>query len=65
VKPDNQRLIDLTGVALDLLLTTDASQRPHEVGGGFRSTRAEFRLGAPRSGQACRAACPRAPTSAR
>jgi hypothetical protein len=46
--PDNQRLIDLTGVALGFgLLTTDASQRFYaKSAGGFRSTRAEFRLGA-------------------
>jgi hypothetical protein len=46
--PDNQRLIDLTGVALGFgLLTTDACQRFYaKSAGGFRSTRAEFRLGA-------------------
>jgi hypothetical protein len=46
--PDNQRLIDLTGVALGFgLLTTDACQRFYaQSAGGFRSTRAEFRLGA-------------------
>jgi hypothetical protein len=46
--PDNQRLIDLTGVALGFgLLTTDACQRFYaKAAGGFRSTRAEFRLGA-------------------
>ena len=45
---DNQRLIDLTGVALGFgLLTTDASQRFYAKSmGGFRSQRAEFRLGA-------------------
>jgi hypothetical protein len=45
---DNQRLIDLTGVALGFgLLTTDACQRFYsKSAGGFRSTRAEFRLGA-------------------
>jgi hypothetical protein len=47
-QPDNQRLIDLTGVALGFgLLTTDACQRFYaKSAGGFRSTRAEFRLGA-------------------
>jgi hypothetical protein len=46
--PDNQRLIDLTGVALGFgLLTTDACQRFYaKSAGGFRSQRAEFRLGA-------------------
>lgn len=47
-QPDNQRLIDLTGVALGFgLLTVDASQRFYaRSAGGFRATRAEFRLGA-------------------
>jgi hypothetical protein len=47
-QPDHQRLIDLTGVALGFgLLTTDAAQRFYAKStGGFRSTRAQFRLGA-------------------
>ncbi|HVI01744.1 MAG TPA: hypothetical protein VM869_23670 [Enhygromyxa sp.] len=47
-QPDNQRLIDLTGVALGFgLLTTDACQRFYaKSAGGFRATRAQFRLGA-------------------
>ena len=47
-EPNNQRLIDLTGVVLGFgLLTTDASQRFYaRSAGGFRATRAEFRLGA-------------------
>ncbi|KIG12956.1 hypothetical protein DB30_00840 [Enhygromyxa salina] len=46
--PDNQRLIDVTGVLLGFgLLTTDACQRFYARNdGGFRATRAEFRLGA-------------------
>jgi hypothetical protein len=46
--PDNHRLVDLTGVALGFgLLTTDAAQRFYaKSAGGFRATRAEFRLGA-------------------
>lgn len=46
--PDNQRLIDVTGVVLGFgLLTTDACQRFYaKSAGGFRATRAEFRLGA-------------------
>ena len=45
---DNQRLVDVTGVVLGFgLLTTDASQRFYaKSAGGFRATRAEFRLGA-------------------
>jgi hypothetical protein len=47
-QPDNQRLIDLTGIALGFgLLTTDACQRFYaKSAGGFRATRAQFRLGA-------------------
>jgi hypothetical protein len=46
--PDNQRLVDLTGVALGFgVLTTDACQRFYaKSAGGMRSQRAEFRLGA-------------------
>ncbi|PRQ09536.1 hypothetical protein [Enhygromyxa salina] len=46
--PDNQRLIDVTGVVLGFgLLTTDACQRFYARNdGGFRTTRAESRLGA-------------------
>ena len=45
---DNHRLIDLTGFALGFgLLTTDACQRFYsKSAGGFRATRAQFRLGA-------------------
>lgn len=45
---DNQRLVDVTGIVLGFgLLTTDASQRFYaRSDGGFRATRAEFRLGA-------------------
>ena len=47
-QPDSQRLIDLSGIVLGFgLLTTDASQRFYaKSAGGFKSTRAEFRLGA-------------------
>lgn len=47
-QPDNQRLVDLTGFALGFgLLTTDACQRFYaKSAGGFRATRAQFRLGA-------------------
>ncbi|HLT35013.1 MAG TPA: hypothetical protein VK034_01980 [Enhygromyxa sp.] len=47
-QPDNQRLVDLTGFALGFgLLTTDACQRFYaKSAGGFRTTRAQFRLGA-------------------
>ncbi len=47
-QPDNQRLIDLTGFALGFgVLTTDACQRFYaKSAGGFRTTRAQFRLGA-------------------
>lgn len=47
-EPDNARKVDVTGVVLGFgLLTVDAAQRFYSrSAGGFRSTRAEFRLGA-------------------